>query len=80
MRSILAAAVLLAGASACESRAGDGNESATVDAADTVITPRTTQDTTIVTRDTSVEVDTIRREGEVRRGSDTVAGSDTTSR
>jgi len=80
MKSILAAAVLLAGVSACESRAGDENESATVDAADTVVTPRTTQDTTIVTRDTSVEVDTIRKEGEVRRGGDAAADRDTTSR
>ena len=79
MRSMLAAVVLLAGVSACESRAGDENESARVDAADTMITPRTTQDTTIVTRDTSVEVDTIRKEGEVRRGRDAAPGRDTTS-
>ena len=57
----------------CERR---GNESGrTVDAADTMITTQQRQDTTIITRDTQVEVDTIRREGETRpngRESDTI--------
>ena len=48
---------------ACQPREGDETGRA-VDAADTVITSEQNVDTTIVTQDTSVEVDTVRREGD----------------
>jgi hypothetical protein len=48
---------------ACEQRQGDETGRA-VDAADTVITSEQNLDTTIVTQDTTVEVDTVRREGD----------------
>lgn len=57
---------------ACEQqRAGDETGRA-VDAADTVITSEQNLDTTIITRDTSVEVDTMRMEGDQPVSRDTV--------
>jgi hypothetical protein len=76
MKTLLAGLALLGAMSltACENRAG--RDTGRVDAADTSVTTRTTQDTTIVTADTSVDVDTTVKEGEVRR-SGTAAGRDT---
>ena len=54
---------------ACSPREETGRA---VDAADTVITTRQEMDTAIVTHDTTVEVDTIRREGEQPVSRDTV--------
>jgi hypothetical protein len=48
---------------ACDTRAGD-ETAREVDAADTIVTAEQRVDTTIVTRDTTVEVDTIRREAD----------------
>lgn len=43
-----------------------------VDAADTVVTTRQEMDTAIITTDTTVDVDTTRREGDRAVGRDTV--------
>jgi hypothetical protein len=48
---------------ACDQRQGDETGRA-IDAADTVVTSEQTVDTTIITRDTTVEVDTVKQEGE----------------
>jgi hypothetical protein len=59
---------------ACEQqqqRLGDETGQA-VDAADTMITSEQNVDTTIITRDTSVEVDTIRQEGDQPVSEDTL--------
>ena len=76
MKTLLAGLALLGAVSltACENRAD--RDTGRVDAADTSVTTRTTQDTTIVTADTSVDVDTTVKEGDVRR-SGTAAGRDT---
>ena len=69
MRTILGmlAAVSLI---ACNSNRGD--ESGQVGGAvDTTITNRTTQDTTVVTRDTNVSVDTTRMQGDTAISVDT---------
>ena len=56
---------------ACEQRPGDETGRA-VDAADTVITSEQDVDTTIVTHDTTVDVDTIRQEGDEPVARDTL--------
>jgi hypothetical protein len=79
---------MLAAASlaACNNKAGD--ESGRVGGAvDTMITNRTTQDTTVVTRDTTVSVDTTKMKGDkatsvdttrrTRSSTDTGMGADT---
>ena len=67
MRTVLTALALVAGIAACNK---GGTDSARVgESADTNITPRTTQDTTIVTSDTTVRADTAVKEGEVKRDS-----------
>lgn len=63
---------------ACEPRAGDETGRA-IDAADTVVTSEQNVDTTIITRDTSVEVDTIRQEGDQPVSRDTVEQSSPTT-
>jgi hypothetical protein len=68
MKTVLTALALVVGIAACEARGGE--DTARVgEGADTMVTPRTTQDTTIVQSDTTVnvETDTTVREGEVRR-------------
>jgi hypothetical protein len=73
MKTVLTALALVAGIAACNTRGGE--DTARVgEGADTMVTPRTTQDTTIVESDTSVrvETDTTVREGDVRRGGDTI--------
>lgn len=60
------AAVLLLGLAACQTR-GDRETGRAGDGSDTLVTTRTTQDTMIVTSDTTVESDTTVREGEVKR-------------
>ena len=65
MKTVLTALALVAGIAACNK---GGTDSARVgEAADTMVTPRTTQDTTIVTSDTTVGSDTTVREGDVKR-------------
>ena len=66
MKTLLAGLALLVSLTACENR--NARDTGRVDA-DTSVTTRTTQDTTIVTADTNVDVDvdTTVKEGEVRR-------------
>jgi hypothetical protein len=67
MKTVITALALVALA-ACNTRGG--TDSARVgETADTSITPRTTQDTTIVTSDTTVRSDTTVKEGDVKRDS-----------
>jgi len=73
MKTVLTALALVAGIAACDTRGGE--DTARVgEGADTMVTPRTTQDTTIVESDTTVrvETDTTVREGDVRRRGDTI--------
>jgi hypothetical protein len=76
MRIVNLAVLSLLTVAACESRPGADEtgraEDAGVDVADTVVTSDQTLDTTIVTQDTSVEVDTISREGDQTVNRDTL--------
>lgn len=74
MKTLFAGLALVVGLAACETRDADTGR---VDAADTSVTTRTTQDTTIVTADTSVDVDTTVREGDVRRPGETMRDTTT---
>jgi predicted small secreted protein len=66
MKTVLTALALVAGLAACNTRGGE--DTARVgESADTMVTPRTTQDTTIVSSDTTVTSDTTVKEGEVKR-------------
>jgi len=65
MKTLFAAMALVVGLTACENRAG--RDTGRVESADTSVMTRTTQDTTIVTSDTTVESDTVVREGEMKR-------------
>jgi hypothetical protein len=56
---------------ACQERQGDETGRA-VDAADTVVTSEQNVDTTIVTQDTTVDVDTVRHEGDQPVSEDTL--------
>ena len=79
MKTLLTALALVVGLTACNTRRDE--ETARVgEGADTTVTPRTTQDTTIVSSDTTVKVetDTTVKEGDVRRGPTT--RRDTTNR
>ena len=82
MKTVLTALALVAGLAACNTRKGE--DTARVgEGADTSITPRTTQDTTIVSSDTTVKVesDTTVKEGDVKRGNTRGTTSrDTTNR
>ena len=60
MRFVLAVAVVVVSLAGCSS----GQTERVGTARDTVITPRETRDTTIVTSDTSVRVDTTVRRGQ----------------
>jgi hypothetical protein len=65
MRTVLTSLALFAGIAACSDR---GRETGRVSgSADTSVTTRTTQDTTIITRDTTVRVDTTKKEGDIKR-------------
>jgi hypothetical protein len=59
---------------ACDQRQGDETGRA-VDAADTVVTSEQNVDTTVITRDTTVDVDTVRHEGDQPVSEDTLKGS-----
>jgi hypothetical protein len=69
----LAALALLGivGVAACNQRKGDETGRA-VDAADTVVTSEQNVDTTIITQDTSVDVDTVKKEGDQPVSRDTL--------
>ena len=56
---------------ACDQRQGDETGRA-VDAADTIVTSEQNLDTTVITQDTTVEVDTVRHEGDQPVSEDTL--------
>jgi hypothetical protein len=64
MKTVLTAMALLT-LVACGKRGQETGRAG--ESADTTVTNRMTQDTTIVTRDTTVNVDTTRKEGEIKR-------------
>jgi hypothetical protein len=66
MKTVFGAMALLIGLAACETR-GDRETGRVGESVDTNVTTQTTQDTAIVTSDTSVRTDTTVREGEVKR-------------
>lgn len=61
---LLAGAALLASLAACQNRAGTETGQRRGGSADTVVTRRQVEDTAVITRDTEVNVDTTRREGD----------------
>lgn len=65
MKTVFGALALLIGLAACDTRPGQDTGQAG-ESADTSITTRSTQDTMIVTSDTTVRTDTVTREGELR--------------
>ena len=65
MKTVIAAALLL-GLVACETRTDRETGRVGDESADTSVMTRTTQDTMIVTSDTTVDTDTTVREGELR--------------
>ena len=65
MKTIVAGFVLVVGLSACDSRRSQ--DSGRTESVDTIVTTRSTQDTTIITTDTTIRADTVRREGELKR-------------
>lgn len=69
MRFPLAVALAMVGLAGCERAEQTGRVGQAVD---TVVTTRQTQDTTIVTRDTTVRVDTTVKEGDRATRTDTV--------
>lgn len=69
MKAYITAALGLALLVGCESREETGRA---VDAADTIVTTRQEADTALVTHDTTVDVDTTKREGDEPVSEDTV--------
>jgi hypothetical protein len=65
MKTIGAGLALLATLSACDSRRGQ--DTGRTESVDTTVTTRSTQDTTIITSDTTIRADTVRKEGELKR-------------
>lgn len=68
MKVIIGLALLI-GLAACNTR---GDQETGRAAADTTVMTRQTQDTTIVTSDTTVRVDTVKKEGDETMHRDTV--------
>ena len=66
MKTVLGALVLAIGLAACESRT-DRETGRVGESADTSVTTRTAQDTTIISSDTTIRSDTTVREGELKR-------------
>ncbi|MBA3556762.1 MAG: hypothetical protein H0W29_18685 [Gemmatimonadales bacterium] len=71
MKAYITAALGLFLVAGCD--AGREETGRAVDAADTIVTTRQEMDTAIVTTDTTVDVDTVEREGNEAVGRDTVA-------
>lgn len=65
MKILLAGLVVVVGLSACDSRRGE--DTGRTESVDTVVTTRSTQDTTIITSDTTIRADTVHKEGELKR-------------
>jgi hypothetical protein len=75
MRIVNLAVLSLLTVAACESRPGGDETGRTADTgmgADTMVTTEQTQDTAIVTTDTSVDVDTTEKEGDETVKRDTI--------
>jgi hypothetical protein len=63
MKRLLAVCAAVATLAACERRGPDAGEAGTRRSADTVVTERQMQDTTIVRHDTTITTDTVRKRG-----------------
>jgi hypothetical protein len=75
MRILNLAVLSFLAIAACESRPGSdetGRATGEAEAADTTVTTDQTLDTTIVTEDTSVDVDTTKKQGDETVGRDTL--------
>ena len=72
MRAWMAGLVLLVGVGACKDRDRDAADTGTRSAADTIVTEREVQDTTIIRHDTTVTTDTVRKAGGTVGDVDTV--------
>ena len=64
MKKIMAGLALFAGLSGCGK---SGQDTGRTESVDTTVTTRSTQDTTIITSDTTIRADTVRKEGELKR-------------
>jgi hypothetical protein len=78
MKTLIAGMALVVGLVGCN-RSGT-RDTGRVDAADTTVMTRTTQDTQIVTADTSVDVDTTVKQGDVKRPAHKMGRDTATSR
>jgi hypothetical protein len=72
MRIVTLAVLSLLTVAACESRPKADETGRATDAADTIVTSNETRDTAIVTADTSVDVDTTKKEGDKTVDQDTL--------
>jgi hypothetical protein len=72
MKIVNLAVLSLLTVAACEKRPGADETGRAADAADTVITSNETRDTAIVTADTSIDVDTTKKEGDKTVDRDTL--------
>jgi hypothetical protein len=72
MKILNLAVLSLLTVAACESRPGSDETGRVGEGADTVVTSDQTLDTTIVTQDTSVDVDTVSKEGDETVDRDTL--------
>lgn len=66
MKTVFAALALFIGLTACDTRRGQ-DTGRVGEGVDTSVITRTTQDTTIITSDTTIRADTTVREGELKR-------------
>ena len=64
MKKIMTGLALFAGLSACGK---PGQDTGRTESVDTTVTTRSTQDTTIITSDTTIRADTVRKEGELKQ-------------
>lgn len=79
MKTLIAGLALVIGLVGCDTKGGT-RDTGRVDAADTTVMTRTTQDTQIVTADTSVDVDTTMKQGDVKRPANRTGRDTATSR
>lgn len=71
MRFALAGLIMMCGLAGCQKRVNDESARAG-QAVDTTVTANTRMDTTIVTKDTSVDVDTTKKHGDSAVRTDTI--------
>jgi hypothetical protein len=72
MKIVNLAVLSLLTVAACESRPGSDETGRAGEAADTMVTSSETRDTTIVSSDTSIDVDTVKKEGDKTVDRDTL--------